>query len=509
MSARRPGRGRAISPGASPIVSYTAGPADAPGEPEETTVGFGQRIGDTLRVPGRGLRRAVVVVVVLALAGATGGAVALTAPVLLAQVRPAPAPALPPVPARLLGPLPATNPAPTEAGLAKVLGPMADAMAGRFTGTVLDPDTGKVLWQRDATAALAPGSTAKLITTAAALLTLNPTGTLTTRAVAGAAPGTVVLVGGGDPTLTALPEGRTGVYPDPARLTTLAMRVKAAMPGGITKVLIDTGRYTGPTSASGWEQSDIAAGNFTPIQPLMLDGGRMDPGARDGARVANPAQVAGLAFAKLLGIDQRTVDEVKTGARAKQLAAVSSAPISDLVENLLQISDNVSAEVLARETAISRGGDPSFTGAAKESLAALSAAGLDPSGAVLSDGSGLSTDDRVPARLLGAILAAAAAPAQGPDDTQFLRPILAGLPVAGGDGTLEDRFTPSAGSSAGRGVVRAKTGTLSDVSSLAGVVTDVDGRLLVFALMSNGVLPFKARPRLDDIAAKLSGCGCR
>ncbi len=472
-------------------------------------MGFGQRIGDTLRVPGRGLRRALVVVVVLVLAGATGGAVALTAPVLLAQVRPAAAPALPPVPARMLGPLPTTAQAPTGAGLTKVLGPMADAMAGEFTGTVLDPDTGKVLWQRDAAAALAPGSTTKLITLAAALLTLNPTGTLTTKVVVGAAPGTVVLVGGGDPTLTALPAGKSGVYPNPARLTTLATRVKAAMPGGITKVLIDTSRYTGPTSASGWDQADIAAGNFTPIQPLMLDGGRMDPGARDGARVDNPAEVAGLAFAKLLGLDQKTVDVVKTTADATQLASVSSAPISDLVENTIQISDNVSAEMLGRETALSRGGDPSFTGAVRESLAALSAAGLDPTGAVMSDGSGLSVDDRIPARLLGAILSAAAAPSQGPDDTEFLRPIIAGLPVAGGDGTLDDRFTPDADSAAGRGVVRAKTGTLTNVSSLAGVVTDADGRLLVFAFMSNGVLPSKARPRLDDIAAKLSTCGCR
>jgi len=473
-------------------------------------LGFGQRIGDTLRVPGRGLRRAVVVVVVLALAGATGGAVALTAPVLLAQIRPAEAAAaVPSVPARVLGPLPATAPAPTAAGLTRVLDPMADAMDGRFTGIVLDPDTGKVLWQRTPEKALAPGSTGKLLTTAAALLTLNPTGTLVTRVVAGTAPGTVVLVGGGDPTLTSLSEGKTGVYPNPARLTTLAAKVKAAMPGGVTKVLIDTSRYTGPTMASGWDPADIAAGNFTPIQSLMLDGGRIDPSARDGARVDKPAEVAGQAFAKLLGVDPGTVSQVTVPDKAKQLAAVSSAPISDLVENTIQISDNVSAEVLGRETAIARGGDPSFTGAVTQTMAALSAAGFDPTGAVMSDGSGLSTDDRVPARLLGAVLASAAAPAQGPDDTEFLRPILSGLPVAGGDGTLEDRFTPKVDSAAGRGVVRAKTGTLTDVSSLAGVVSDVDGRLLVFALMSNGVSPATVRPRLDDIAAKLSGCGCR
>ena len=62
---------------------------------------------------------------------------------------------------------------------------------------------------------------------------------------------------------------------------------------------------------------------------------------------------------------------------------------------------------------------------------------------------------------------------------------------------------------AGRGVVRAKTGTLTGVSSLAGVVTDADGRLLVFALMTNGGNTAEVRSRLDEMAATLSGCGCR
>ena len=115
----------------------------------------------------------------------------------------------------------------------------------------------------------------------------------------------------------------------------------------------------------------------------------------------------------------------------------------------------------------------------------------------------------MPARLLGAVLAAAAAPAQGARDTEFLRPLLTGLPVAGGDGTLDDRFAPDAPSASGRGVVRAKTGTLTGVSSLAGLVTDADGRLLVFALMSQRRQPGAVRPRLDAIAAQLSRCGCR
>jgi D-alanyl-D-alanine carboxypeptidase/D-alanyl-D-alanine-endopeptidase (penicillin-binding protein 4) len=474
-------------------------------------VGFGHRIGHTVRVPGRGLHRVVTVLVVIMTAGALGGAVALSTPSLLAAMHPtAAADTEPALPTLKLGPLSPTAPLPTETGLAAVLGASTAKFPGQFTGVVLDPASNKVLWQQTPDTPLVPGSTAKLLTTSAALLTLNPTSSLVTRVVAGTEPGSVVLVGGGDPTLTALPAGQNGVYPDPARLTDLAAQVKAATGGAVTKVVIDTSRYRGPTLAPGWDSRDIAGGDITPITPLMLDGGRVDPTQQDGARVTDPAQEAGLAFAKLLGLGKSAVVEGVAVPNAKALGSVISAPIADLVEHLLSTSDNVLAEVLARETAIARGGEPSFDGAVEAMTAALTQAGIPTTGMTMVDGSGLSTQDKVPAQLLGALLAAAAAPAQGPDDTEFLRPVLTGLPVAGGDGgTLEDRFTPGGDSSAGRGVVRAKTGTLTAASSLAGVVVDADQRLLVFAFMSNGALPFRARPRLDDLAAGLSRCGCR
>lgn len=471
-------------------------------------MGFGARIGDTLRVPGRGLRRGVTVLTVLVLAGGVGSAVSLTAPTLVSDLGltgPPPV-AGPAVPVPVLGPLAATAPLPTEAGLEAALGPAVEDMPGTFTGTVLDPATGAVLWSSSPDRALVPGSTVKVLTAAAALLTLNPTDGFVTRVVAGAEPGTVVLVGGGDPTLTALPVGEEGTYPDPARLVELATEVREAMPGPIERVVVDTSRYSGPTSAPGWDPSDVGAGFVAPIVPLMLDGGRADPSLQDGPRRSDPATAAAEAFADLLGVEE--VDEGTAPVDAERLGAVSSAPFSELVEHTMQTSDNVLAEALAREVAIVRGGPPTFAGGASETLAALTQAGFDPSGAVLVDGSGLSTDDAVPARILGTLLAAAATPAEGDRDTDFLRPLITGLPVAGGDGTLDDRFAPDAASAAGRGTVRAKTGTLTNVSSLAGLVTDADGRLLVFAFMSNGASPATVRPRLDAMAADLSGCGC-
>jgi serine-type D-Ala-D-Ala carboxypeptidase/endopeptidase (penicillin-binding protein 4) len=473
--------------------------------------GFGQWIGDSLRVPSRGLRRVATILVVLAVAAATGAAVALSAPALVSDLglvppRPAAA-AAERVPA--LGALPVDAPLPSEAGLASVLDPLAKARGlGTFSGVVIDPASGRALWQRDPGRGLVPGSAAKLLTGAAALLTLSQTDRFVTRVVAGPEPGTVVLVGGGDPTLTAAPKGTDTVYPNPARLQDLAEQVRAAANGPVKRVLVDTTRYAGPDIAPGWSSTDIAAGFVAPIQPLMLDGGRTEATEQDGPRTGEPALAAGRALASLLGADADTVAEATAPAEAEELGSVSSPMVSELVEHMTRTSDNVLAEVLAREVALARGGAPTFDGGVQQVLAALGQAGFDTTGATLVDGSGLTRSARVPPRLLAAVLAEAAAPVTGEETAPFLRPIVTGLPVAGGDGTLDERFAAGSPTAAGRGVVRAKTGTLSGASSLAGVVTDADGRLLVFALMSNGASPTQARPALDAIAAELSRCGC-
>jgi D-alanyl-D-alanine carboxypeptidase/D-alanyl-D-alanine-endopeptidase (penicillin-binding protein 4) len=135
--------------------------------------------------------------------------------------------------------------------------------------------------------------------------------------------------------------------------------------------------------------------------------------------------------------------------------------------------------------------------------------GFDLTGASFVDASGLSTADKLPAKLLGNILAVAAKPDAGDPRTAKLRPLLTALPVAGGSGTLAPRFKDA--SAAGKGWVRAKTGTLSNVNSLAGAVVDTDGRLLVFAFMSNNPAQNDAAPvreALDVLATTLRGCGC-
>src|SRR5664280_3915170 len=120
--------------------------------------------------------------------------------------------------------------------------------------------------------------------------------------------------------------------------------------------------------------------------------------------------------------------------------------------------------------------------------------------------SGLSRDDRLAPSTVVRLLVLAAAP-----DHPELRPLLTGLPVAGFAGTLADRFRTGPSAPAA-GVVRAKTGTLEDVSALAGVVVDADGRLLAFNITADAVPVGRVSPAeaaLDRTAAVLAGCGCR
>ena len=412
-----------------------------------------------------------------------------------------------PPPVLRLAPLRPDAPAPGKSGLAAALTKLAGSSdLGTLTGMVADPASGEVLWSRNPDKAMPPGSTTKLLTCAAALLTLSPTTRIPTRVVAGSTPDSVVLVGGGDPTLSALDKDSESVYPGAAKLDSLAEEVRYAHPGPIHTVTVDIGRFTGEGMAPGWDTSDIAGGNITPIGPLILDGGRSKPDELDPPRTATPALDAGKALAQRLGADPATVAVGSAPTGAAVLGEVGSPPVADLVETTLRISDNVLAESLARQVALARGVDPSFAGAAGAVRDSLAAAGFDVSGVSTVDGSGLSTEDRVPARLLGQILTAASGPASDQRAAR-LRPLVTGLSVAGGDGTLDDRFTDDA--SAGRGFVRAKTGTLTGVSALAGVVSDSDGRLLSFAFLASGTSPAVARPRLDALAAALRECGCR
>ncbi|MEV5436748.1 D-alanyl-D-alanine carboxypeptidase/D-alanyl-D-alanine-endopeptidase [Streptomyces sp. NPDC052682] len=416
-----------------------------------------------------------------------------------APAPPRPAPSAPAVLTGLGGRADAVRAAPDGKALADVLGPLlkSPALGGRQAVAVVDVATGRRLYGTGPGTALTPASTTKIATAVAVLSALGADHRLTTRAVLEPDTNEVVLVGGGDPTLTArAPAGGS------ASLTELADRTAAALAQrGIREVTLsyDKTLYTGP------ETHPIGVNtNLAPVTALMTDEGRTDDSTSGPAtRVPDPPADAARTFGGLLkerGILAKAPGPSKATTRAQTLATVSSPPLSALVERMLTHSDNDLAEALARQTALAIGKRADFAGAGEAIAAQLTKLGLPLKGAAFKDGSGLDRADRLTPDLLTALLVTAADP-RHPD----LRPVLTGLPVAGFTGTLASRYTDGAA-----GVVRAKTGTLTGVNALAGTVVDRNGRLLAFAfLTSDTTSAATAQTTLDKAATALAGCGCR
>lgn len=390
-----------------------------------------------------------------------------------------------------------TATAPSPAGIRKAVGRIVSSSAlGRAGASVIDPATMTVLLDSTASAALVPGSVLKLITAASALTNLGPLARIPTSVVA--SDSVVTLVGGGDSTLSV-----RGGGPGAASLADLAKQVANQVQAGPIDLRYDDSLFTGPELGPGWAGDYPAVGVAAPVTALMVDQGRVRPGAI--SRVPNPAKSAARTFRRLLEANGVTVRSLKPGradAGATQIAKVESAPVIDLVEFMLTTSDNDLAESLAHLSGAAAGFKASFAGGSKAAAATLADLGIDSSGMELVDGSGVSARNRVSAATLTQLLALVAR-GTNPD----LSPIASGLAVAGFTGTLADRFV--GGNRPAAGYVRAKTGTLTGVTSLAGTVQDVDGRVLVFALLANEIPSIeRARDLGDDFASSLAACGC-
>jgi D-alanyl-D-alanine carboxypeptidase/D-alanyl-D-alanine-endopeptidase (penicillin-binding protein 4) len=409
-----------------------------------------------------------------------------------------------------LVPVEATAPLPSPGSLAaRLAGPMRAAGLGQsLNGVVIDAMTGRFLFSSNAEQPAVPASTTKLITAVAVLASVGPDHRLTTSVVRSNRG--VVLVGGGDPTLTTV--SPKNAYPKPASLADLAKQTAAALKAsGTTRVTVDydISAYQGSRMAPGWKRLYFSPeGDVAPVTALELDAGRMVPGVQYTPRVQDPPSVAAQRFAQMLakrGVTAHVGSRTTAPNGARRLGAVQSPPILALVEQLLTNSDDDIAEAMARQVAMNLNRPPTFAGGAtamRDVLARLGVAG----GVEVFDGSGLSHNNRITPSALAKVLALAASPAH-PE----LRAVLSGMPVAGFSGTLGDRFDMGT-ASAGRGVVRAKTGTLDGVRTLAGVVEDADGRLLAFAFMANQVPADRTEAvlsSLDTLVGTLVGCGCR
>ena len=392
---------------------------------------------------------------------------------------------------------------PTPGKLAATLAlTLADPNLGAFTGRITDAATGQQLWAQGADVPMQPASVTKVLTTAAALHGLDRDARFTTTVLASdRRPGVVVLKGGGDPTLSAAPKGQDTWYHDAARISDLADQVRRSGTE-VTAVQVDVSAYSGPTMAPGWDPLDIDGGDIAPMEAVMLDGGRTQPVSVESRRSTTPALDAGRALAVALRVDPATVTVLPSAFDGDEIASVQSPPLLERLREMMNNSDNVMAESIGREVAAAQGKPQSFEGSVRAVLGELGSAKIDTGGSHLMDCSGLSVDDRLTAQTLDEIVNAAA----GPDQPK-LRPLVDLLPIAGGSGTLSNRFLDTDAGRSSAGWLRAKTGSLTGTNSLVGIVTDASGRVLTFALISNNAGP-TGRTAIDAFAATLRSCGC-
>jgi len=412
-------------------------------------------------------------------------------------------------------PIPSALPTASRLRTCSVAGPASDPRLMTLTGSVMRADTGEVLWDHGASVGVPTASTMKLLIASAAVAVLTPDFQIATDVVDGSTAGTVVLVGHGDPTLSALPAGEQSVYAGAPKLSDLASQVVTAYaarhPGvPITQVVLDAS-YWNP--ADNWDssvkQSERTQGYQSLTTALQVDGDRSNPKAQTSARSTDPVGRAGAAFIQALknadpgGVVGASIS-TSTGSAvsgAAGLGEVKSQPVRTLISQMLLPSDNTLGEMLARIVSKVSGFDGTYASLQQAIPGALNSGFKIPAaGLTIVDGSGESANNKVPPATMTSLLRLIQA------GSLNLDVVRAAMPVAGKSGTLASRF--SGANAVVRGNVTAKTGWIDTEYALAGFMTAADGTALVFAFDAVGPgIKSSAQSALDTLTVAAYSCG--
>ncbi len=352
----------------------------------------------------------------------------------------------------------------------------------------------RTLYARRPDQPLIPASALKLLTAEAAVTVLGADTRLVTVFKADAAPaagavaGDLQVVGGGDPIIQT-DAGATRARRQPVVRTRMEDVAQAVVAAGVRQVTggirADESRYDTQRARPGWKPSYQANGEVGPLSALLVDDGQ-DANEKP---VAQPA----LQFAQVLtdllrslGVQVAAGPSVGPATGTATVATKDSLTVSELVAQMIRESDNTTAELLIKEMGRVAGGAGTSEAGLAAAKAALAKKGLDVGPLAASDGSGLDRADRATCSLLIGALVGAGRRSQLAD----------GLPVAGTSGTLQKRFVGS--DVAGR--LRAKTGSLDEVSALVGWVDPAPGPAppVAFAVVANGVPKNLEATRLAD-----------
>lgn len=233
-----------------------------------------------------------------------------------------------------------------------------------------------------------------------------------------------------------------------------------------------------------WKPSFITENQAGPLSALLVNSGYVsypdEPNRRANVRAEDPARWAVELFDDLLEARQFRIRSRTSKGTAPQipdertsLGRVESPPLSEIVARMLAYSDNTIAEMLLKEIGIRSGLDSARKSAVFGIYGMLQDFGLSLDEIVISDGSGLSSYNRITCTLIAEVLRRA-----GPDSA-----LVDGLAAVGQSGTLSEclRRNPAV-----TGRVRAKTGTLNDVTALAGITETAVGDVITFAVIANG-----------------------
>ena len=352
------------------------------------------------------------------------------------------------------------------------------AHAGRQTGAlVYDLDAQRAVYARRAEISRPPASVEKIYTTVALLRMLGPDARLHTT-VMGAGHqsrstwhGDLYLRGGGDPTFG--DAGFVGSYyhGQGATVQDLIAQLRAR---GIRRV---TGRVYGDESLFDRRRGGLITAYAVDTPDFLGQLSALDFNHGSAVKRSGPARFAVKQFVLDLrgaGIDARLAKlTAATPAGALTLADARSPSLGAMTREMDVPSDDLFAELFTKQLGVLFGGGGTISDGAQVIRGTISAAfGLHP---VVLDGSGLSRDDRSsPADVVGLL--------RDVWQTAVGRLLYASLPRIGLEGTVKYL----AAGSAAQGRCRAKTGTLNDVTNLAGYCQTLSGRHLAFALMLDG-----------------------
>ncbi len=388
-----------------------------------------------------------------------------------------------------------------------------------------DADTGEILYNVRGDSYFRPASTVKLLTTLLALKELGPSYIYETRVMADTAGSSLFIVGAGAPLLSA------------EHIRIVALETAASLdPGSSWDLYWDTARFLSESHCPGWDTSDwnkiycppiegLSVGDnilqliistegdtmrvfYYPPLPGLEVSNNLVIGGRESIRTSvegwtenrpiltlegsiqpdthlvlytpfagPPAEFAGMLALELeatgLHIDHVLQGEAPDSGSLIQTSVMFSDPMFVLLASMNKWSRNMVAEMVLRTTSLETGSNPASTGAGCD-VAGQLLRDLVPSLTEfqIADGSGLSRFNSLTPIHLAEILS------EGIGSAAWGVEFLATLPVNGVDGTLRSRMADLP-----PGAFRGKTGTLSDTSAIAGLLTSSSGRRIILVIM--------------------------